>query len=258
MNNITDYEDLDSPVKKVRLRLQVDLFPKIKEKKLELPSIIPRQIDNSYIENKINLRRKLISLENICQSIYTSSNTMNNTKTMEDIINDSKLKAIDDIKNDYFINQNPIKTPGNKDIYKKVILNKIKPRSIKRIRVKRDIDFNPFEEKFEFITKSVERNKNENLIYNHYSIDNNMREKNAYYFFDFPSNKSLAKHPRIYILSNKREKTIGKLPEINRENKRFHIIDKMNKLIPDKVELTREEKMNRYDEYMRAKELKKS
>ena len=258
--NITNYENLDNPPKKVSIQIQVDIFPKIVQKTIEkgieennikLPSIIPRHAHKT-IQTRTDLKRKLNNLENFCQSLYTSSNTtMNNTKTMEEIINDSKLKAINELKNEFFVNQIQPKKEDNSFIYKKI---KVKPKSLRKAYLKRD-KISPEKQKFIYITTN-ERNKQENNIFNsnHYSIDKSANIRSKINFDDYASKRIIVNHPQLYLLSNARENRIKKLPQIKRN--RIHIINGISKIIPDKMELSLEEKKNRYDEFMMAKELK--
>jgi hypothetical protein len=263
--NITNYESLDNPPKKVSIQIQVDLFPKIiqktlgkdiEENNIKLPTIIPKQVHKT-IQTRTELKRKLTNLENFCQSIYTSSNTtMNNTKTIEEILNDSKMKAINEIKKDFFLNQIQPKKEDNNDIYKKIKI-KIKPKSLRKVNLKRD-QINPEKQKYIYVTTSNERNRRENRnIFNninHYSIDRINSIRNKINFNDYASNRIMVNHPQLYVLSNARENRIKKLPQINRN--KIHIISGMSKIIPDQMELSLEEKKNRYDEFMMAKELK--
>ena len=259
--NITNYDNLDNPPKKVSIQIQVDLFPKIIQKTIEkgidensikLPSIIPKHVHKT-IQTRTDLKKKLTNLENFCQSLYTSSNTtMNNTKTVGEILNNSKLKAIDEIKKDFFVNQIQPKKENNNDIYKKIKI-KIKPKSLRKVNLKAD-RISPEKQKFIYI-KTNERNKKENLFNsNNYSIDKIASIKNRINFDDFGSNRILVNHPQLYMLRNTRENRIKKLPQVKRN--KIHIIHGISKIIPDKMELSLEEKKNRYDEYMMAKELK--
>ena len=259
--NITNYDNLDNPPKKVSIQIQVDLFPKIIQKTIEkgidennikLPSIIPKHVHKT-IQPRTELKNKLTNLENFCQSLYTSSNTtMNNTKTVGEILNNSKLKAIDEIKKDFFVNQIQPKKENNNDIYKKIKI-KIKPKSLRKVNLKAD-KISPEKQKFIYI-KTNERNKKENIFNsNNYSIDKIASIKNRINFDDFGSNRILVNHPQLYMLRNTRENRIKKLPQVNRN--KIHIIHGISKIIPDKMELSLEEKKNRYDEYMMAKELK--
>lgn len=259
--NITNYDNLDNPPKKVSIQIQVDLFPKIIQKTIEkgidensikLPSIIPKHVHKT-IQTRTDLKKKLTNLENFCQSLYTSSNiSMNNTKTVGEILNNSKLKAIDEIKKDFFVNQIQPKKENNNDIYKKIKI-KIKPKSLRKVNFKAD-RISPEKQKFIYI-KTNERNKKENLFNsNNYSIDKIASIKNRINFDDFGSNRILVNHPQLYMLRNTRENRIKKLPQVKRN--KIHIIHGISKIIPDKMELSLEEKKNRYDEYMMAKELK--
>ena len=261
--NITNYDSLDNPPKKVSIQIQVDLFPNIIQKTIEkgieensikLPSIFPKHVHKT-IQTRTDLKRKLTNLENFCQSLYASSNTtMNNTKTVGEILNDSKLKAIDEIKNDFFVNQIQPKKEDNNDIYKKIKI-KIKPKSLRKVNLKRD-RISPEKQKFIYITTTNERNKENKNIFNsnHCSIDKIASIRNKINFDDYASKRIIVNHPQLYVLNNTRENRIRKLPQIKRN--KIHIIHGISKIIPDKMELSLEEKKNRYDEYMMAKELK--
>ena len=259
--NITNYDNLDNPPKKVSIQIQVDLFPKIIQKTIEkgidensikLPSIIPKHVHKT-IQTRTDLKKKLTNLENFCQSLYTSLNTtMNNTKTVGEILNNSKLKAIDEIKKDFFVNQIQPKKENNNDIYKKIKI-KIKPKSLRKVNLKAE-RISPEKQNFIYI-KTNERNKKENIFNsNNYSIDKIASIKNRINFDDFGSKRIFVNHPQLYMLRNTRENRIKKLPQVKRN--KIHIIHGISKIIPDKMELSLEEKKNRYDEYMMAKELK--
>ncbi len=279
MRNEYDSKDLNSNIsnlngalKKVSIEIQVNVYDAKNQKELKLPYIVQRKKSNHLItENRKNLRRKLVQIGNFCQSIYTNSNpTLNNTKTMEDLLNDTKLKAIEEIKNDFFVNQhqsynkeeNNFKDNiinnnnyNNKQFYKK-INNKSKPKSLKKIsnkNIKNLIINNNNEDKFTYLTATDERNENN---HNNYSIDNIRRKKIKVNFGDYASNKLIVNHPKLYVLNNKRENTIDKLPLIKKKINQIHIIEEISKIIPDKLFLSREEKRSQYDEYMKAKELK--
>ena len=264
INNLTNF---GNKVKKVNIEIQVDVSQeKENSKQIKLPYIIKKKKEQS-IKSLKKLRKKLVQIGSFCQSIYTNSNNaLNNTKTMEDILNDSKLKAIEEIKNDYFINQiqnnkeennyyNSISN-NNIEIYKKIILNKLKPKSLKKIDIK--INNNNNEEKFTYLTTTYERNAKKDKTKINYSIDNGIKEKKKYNFGDYASNKLIINHPKLYILNSKRESRIHKLPMINRGYRKLNVVREFSKLIPDNIVLTREEKINRYDEYMKMKELKES
>ena len=264
MNLFTNFGD---KVKKVNIEIQVDNNQeKDIYKNIKLPYILRKKIEPN-LQNRKKLRRKMAQIGNFCQSIYTNSNpTMNNTKTMEDILNDSKMKAIEEIKNDFFINQiqsnkeqknysNSISN-NNSEIYKKIIINRPKPRSLKKMDTRIN-NYNNNEEKFTYLTTTYERNIKKNNKKNiNYSIDNVINRKKEYNYGDYASNKLIINHPRLYLLNSNRENKINKLPMINRGYKRFNVVEEFSKLVPDNIVLTREEKINKFDEYMKIKELK--
>ena len=82
------------------------------------------------------------------------------------------------------------------------------------------------------------------------------KRKIIYNYGDYASNKLIINHPKLYFLNTKRENTIDKLPMINKRYKKLNVVEEFSKLIPDNTILTREEKIAKYDEYMRVKELK--
>ena len=264
INLFTNFGD---KVKKVNIEIQVDNNQeKDIYKNIKLPYILRKKIEPN-LQNRKKLRRKMAQIGNFCQSIYTNSNpTMNNTKTMEDILNDSKMKAIEEIKNDFFINQiqsnkeqknysNSISN-NNSEIYKKIIINRPKPRSLKKMDTRIN-NYNNNEEKFTYLTTTYERNiKKKNKKNINYSIDNVINRKKEYNYGDYASNKLIINHPRLYLLNSNRENKINKLPMINRGYKRFNVVEEFSKLVPDNIVLTREEKINKFDEYMKIKELK--
>ena len=264
LNILTNFGD---KVKKVNLEIQVDLTQeKINNKQVKLPYII-RKCNEPNMQSRKKLRKKLVQIGNFCQSIYNNSNiTLNNTKTMEDLLNDSKIKAIEEIKNDYFVNQiqpnkeennyNNSLSNNNSEIYKKIILNKLKPKSLKKIDMKTNI--NNKEEKFTYLTTTYERNSKKDKNKINYSIDNGINRRMKYNYGDYASNKLIINHPKLYILNSNRESRINRLPMINRGYKRLNVVREFSKLIPDNIILTREEKINKYDEYMKIKELKEA
>lgn len=254
-NHIINFGD---KVKKVNLEIQLDLDKEKSDKCMKLPSIITKKI-LPVAQKRKKLRKKLVQLESFCQSIYTNSNTtLNNTKTMGDVLNKSKLKAIEEIKNDYFINQIQVNKEENNcinninnNIYRKLILNKSKPKNILKI-VDNNNNNKTNEEKFTYLTTTYERKPvKDNLKF---SVDN--KRKIIYNYGDYASNKLIINHPKLYVLNTKRENTIDKLPLINKRYKKLNVVEEFSKLIPDNTILTREEKIAKYDEYMRVKELK--
>ena len=264
LNILTNFGD---KVKKVNLEIQVDLTQeKINNKQVKLPYII-RKCNEPNMQSRKKLRKKLVQIGNFCQSIYNNSNiTLNNTKTMEDLLNDSKIKAIEEIKNDYFVNQiqpnkeennyNNSLSNNNSEIYKKIILNKLKPKSLKKIDMKTNI--NNKEEKFTYLTTTYERNSKKDKNKINYSIDNGINRRMKYNYGDYASNKLIINHPKLYILNSNRESRINRLPMINRGYKRLNVVREFSKLIPDNIILTREEKINKYNEYMKIKKIKES
>ena len=266
-NNKNIINNFKDKVKNINLEIQVDFSQDENEKKVKLPYIFPKKVQS---RDRKKIRKKLVQIGNFCQSIYTHSNvSMNDTKTMEDILYDTKLKAIEDIKNDFFINQRQEKQEkqeykeennyidDNKKIYRKIILNRSKPKSLRKIDISLNDNNDNREEKFTYLTTTYERKpKQENKKKANNSIDNNKSGRNIYNYGDYASNKLIINHPKLYILNNKRENGYNKLPVINRGHKRLHVIKEFSKLVPDNFMLSREEKLNKYDEYMRMKELK--
>ena len=245
-------------VKKMNLEMHVDFSTYENGKKIKLPYIVPKKLQPR--QNSKNVRNKLVKIGDFCQSIYTHTNaTMNQTKTVEDIINDSKLKAIEDIKNDFFINQTQTNKGdnsinNNNAIYKKIVLNKSYPKRLRKNDISINNNNNDKEEKFTYLTTTYERNQNNKSKNAHHSIDNNKRGINKYDFGDYASNKFIINHPKLYILNNKREN--NKLPKISGGYRKINNVKELSKLIPDSMVLNREEKLNRYDEFMKMKELK--
>ena len=246
INNISNLGD---KVKKVNLEIQVDINKDKNDKCIKLPSIFAKKI-LPVIQKRKKLRNKLIQLESFCHSIYTNSNTtLNKTKTIEEALNNSKLKAIEEIKNDFFVNQiqsnkEENNSINNKNLFKKLILRQ-------KNLIKKIDNTKTNEEKFTYLTTTYERKPvKENL---RFSLDN---KKKIYNYADYASKKFIINHPKLYILNNKRENTIDKLPRINRRYKKLNIVEEFSKLIPKSTVLTREEKIAKYDEYMRVKELK--
>ena len=261
----SDISNLNGSIKKVNIQININDYDTKNERQLKLPYLAPRKkSDHIMNQNRKTLRRKLVQLGNFCQSIYTNSNpSLNNTKTMEDILNDTKLKAIEEIKNDFFVNQhqsnnkedNNIKDNmnNNKQFYKKIILNKSKPKSLKKI-INKNININNNnKEQFTFLTTTSERDEKKEK---NCSIDNVRRNRIRYNYGDYASNKIIVNHPKLYVLNNRKENSIDKLPLIKQRMNQIHIVEEISKILPDKLYLSREEKRSQYDEYMKAKELK--
>ena len=259
--------------KKVDIQIKYNLSPKsekkLKEKREDI--ILP------YIhKNRESLGKKMIHLQNFCNSIYSKKNNktlgeINNIREkMEDALYDSKLKAIEEIKHYFFINKfpNEINFKKNKkkleDIYKKIYTNREnnnnninKPYSLKKINlISRNKEGKTYQsqddEKFTYIT-TLKTKKEKKKIHN--SIDAySLRNKN-YNFEDYATNQINTKHPVLYKLTLSRNKNEN-LPLIKKKKKVFNDIVEISKLIPDKTEINKEAKIINYDEYMRMKELK--
>lgn len=253
-NNITKYDHFKNPLKKVDIQIQADLFPEIMQKFERLP-FLGLSPTYSNFQKKLNLRKRLANLENFCQNIYTNcTNTMNNTKTVGDILNDTKKQAIDNITSDYFEGK-ITEDSYNKNFEKKKSLNNYKPSSIRKINLKKKYD-----EDFIFITTNYEIKKRENKNNNFRSIDNynfNRNKWNRFNFGDFANKKLVINHPTLYVLTNKSQNSIGKLPNISPNTKRLNVIEEMTKVIPDKIELSKEERIMQYEKFLRARKLKK-
>ena len=254
-NNITKYDIFKRPLKKVNLQINADLFPEILDKFEKLPFVESNR-NYSNLQNKKNLRKKLSNLENFCHNMYikSSHNTLNHTKTVGDLLNDSKVKAIENITTDYFENKN-IEDNYYYNYNKKKDLNKYKPSSLRKINLKKDNN-----EDFIFITTNFEIKKRESQNNNYRSIDNyniNRNNRNRYNFGDFENIKNSFYHPTIYILSNRSQNNVSQLPKINKPNNRINIIEEITKEIPDKFKINKEERINQYERYMRARKIKK-
>lgn len=230
--------------------------------------------------NKEVLGRKMNHLKNFCNSIYSIYSHNNNNKSvnsigeiynarehMHDILNDSKLKAIADIKHYFYINKFPnevnFRKNNTNDLYKKLYTTRarVKPVSLKKIKLKEKINNeqnnNQDEEKFSLITTlDVKKEKKEKNKIGQ-SIDSYTNRNKKFNFEDYASNQIINKHPVLYQLNQIKNKG-NNLPsiKIHRRNKIFNDIVEMSKLIPDNTEINKEYKKNNYDDYMRMKELK--
>ena len=107
--------------KKVELQIRTNNSPEIKSKSKEKEK--DKEIKLPYIQLNQEIKgRKMSHVQNFCNSIYSiySNNYLLNSKNnktidniynirenMDDILNDSKLKAIEDIKHYFFINKFP-------------------------------------------------------------------------------------------------------------------------------------------------------
>ncbi len=253
--------------KKVDIQMKLNFLPK-SEKKLKEKG---EEVILPYIyKNRENSGKKMILLQNFCNSIYSKKNNrtlgeINSIREkMADVLNDSKLKAIEEIKHYFFINKFPNEINFKKDknkldeIYKKINEKKVKlkPFSLKKLnlisRNKAERIYQD-EEKFTYLTtlNIKKENKEKNKMSN--SIDTYSKRNRKYNFEDYASNQISVKHQILYKLNKNRN---DKLPLIKKKNKIFNDIVEMSKLIPDKNEINKEAKIINYDDYMRMKELK--
>ena len=250
--------------KKVELEIKTNLSQEIKavknEKNIKLPFIrLNREI----------LGRKMNHVQKFCDSIYSNYNN-NHTivgiynkdvdKQMKDILNDSKLKAIDDIQHYFFINKFPNEVNFRKKTLNelneriKKIRSKIKPFSLNKIKNKRNNIQD--EEKFTLITTiNVPKEKIEEKYLNKNLISSYSNKKQKYNFGDYAVNKMITKHPLVYKLNIDVNRK-NNLPKIHRRNKIFNDVVELSKFIPDNTEIKKENKINNYDDYMKLKELK--
>lgn len=279
-NKVTFYGSSNKLVKNTNLNVDISLNPKINDEPITLPYLISEQNYNiqkfETLQKRPKLRRKLLHVEDICKSYYSKPFTnMNNirNKTMVDLLIDSKIKAIDEITNDFNVNgyhtdslkednNNTNIKNNNSYIFTNDILKKLKNRSLNKIKIRKDMENkivkkNPYEEKFTYLTATNEINEKKIRNNNHHSIDtNNADMKIRYKFGDFASNKIKINHPQLYILKNIRRNENSKLPMIIRQNKRLNIIQDISKIIPDSVEIINKKNQRGYDEYMIANEFK--
>ena len=271
-DNKNQNSNKNSIFKKVELEINLNKTPKRtieqKDKKLDLPYIhLSREIVNHKIDH----------IQNFCNSLYsnyndysrnrnindTILNMCNSKEQMNDILIDSKLKAIEDIKHYFYINKFPnevnFRKKNKKDLYKRKYSTRehIKPISLKKINniINRN---NQEDEKFTLITtlnakKENEEKKDINKIYHSIDSHTNRKKNKKINFEDYAMNNIKIKHPILYKLNSKNKKN---LPSIHRKNKIFNDIVEISNLIPDKTEINNETKINNYSEYMRLKELK--
>ena len=271
-DNKNQNSNKNSIFKKVELEINLNKTPKRtieqKDKKLDLPYIhLSREIVNHKIDH----------IQNFCNSLYsnyndysrnrnindTILNMCNSKEQMNDILIDSKLKAIDDIKHYFYINKFPnevnFRKKNKKDLYKRKYSTRehIKPISLKKINniINRN---NQEDEKFTLITtlnakKENEEKKDINKIYHSIDSHTNRKKNKKINFEDYAMNNIKIKHPILYKLNSKNK---NNLPRIHRKNKIFNDIVEISNLIPDKTEINNETKINNYSEYMRLKELK--
>ena len=256
-DNKNQNSNKNSIFKKVELEINLNKTPKRtieqKDKKLDLPYIhLSREIVNHKIDH----------IQNFCNSLYsnyndysrnrnindTILNMCNSKEQMNDILIDSKLKAIEDIKHYFYINKFPnevnFRKKNKKDLYKR----KYSTRE----------HINQEDEKFTLITtlnakKENEEKKDINKIYHSIDSHTNRKKNKKINFEDYAMNNIKIKHPILYKLNSKNK---NNLPSIHRKNKIFNDIVEISNLIPDKTEINNETKINNYSEYMRLKELK--
>ena len=271
-DNKNQNSNKNSIFKKVELEINLNKTPKRtieqKDKKLDLPYIhLSREIVNHKIDH----------IQNFCNSLYsnyndysrnrnindTILNMCNSKEQMNDILIDSKLKAIEDIKHYFYINKFPnevnFRKKNKKDLYKRKYSTRehIKPISLKKINNIININ-NQEDEKFTLITtlnakKENEEKKDINKIYHSIDSHTNRKKNKKINFEDYAMNNIKIKHPILYKLNSKNK---NNLPSIHRKNKIFNDIVEISNLIPDKTEINNETKINNYSEYMRLKELK--
>ena len=271
-DNKNQNSNKNSIFKKVELEINLNKTPKRtieqKDKKLDLPYIhLSREIVNHKIDH----------IQNFCNSLYsnyndysrnrnindTILNMCNSKEQMNDILIDSKLKAIEDIKHYFYINKFPnevnFQKINKKHLYKRKYSTRehIKPISLKKINniINRN---NQEDEKFTLITtlnakKENEEKKDINKIYHSIDSHTNRKKNKKINFEDYAMNNIKIKHPILYKLNSKNK---NNLPRIHRKNKIFNDIVEISNLIPDKTEINNETKINNYSEYMRLKELK--
>ena len=271
-DNKNQNSNKNSIFKKVELEINLNKTPKRtieqKDKKLDLPYIhLSREIVNHKIDH----------IQNFCNSLYsnyndysrnrnindTILNMCNSKEQMNDILIDSKLKAIEDIKHYFYINKFPnevnFRKKNKKDLYKRKYSTRehIKPISLKKINniINRN---NQEDEKFTLITtlnakKENEEKKDINKIYHSIDSHTNRKKNKKINFENYAMNNIKIKHPILYKLNSKNK---NNLPSIHRKNKIFNDIVEISNLIPDKTEINNETKINNYSEYMRLKELK--
>ena len=209
--------------KKVDIQMKLNFLPK-SEKKLKEKG---EEVILPYIyKNRENSGKKMILLQNFCNSIYSKKNNrtlgeINSIREkMADVLNDSKLKAIEEIKHYFFINKFPneinFKKNKNKleEIYKKINEKKVKlkPFSLKKLnlisRNKAERIYQD-EEKFTYLTtlNIKKENKEKNKMSN--SIDTYSKRNRKYNFEDYASNQISVKHQILYKLNKNRN---DKLP----------------------------------------------
>ena len=164
-----------------------------------------------------------------------------------------------DIKHYFFINKFPNEVNFRKkainDLYKKIYTKRERRKPLSLNKIKNKIND---KEKFALITElninKEKKEEKENKIYE--SIDSYSNRNKKINFEDYESNYNIKiKHPILYQLNHFKNKN-NKLPGIHRRNKLYNKIVEISKLIPDKTEINKENKINNYDEYMRMKELK--
>jgi hypothetical protein len=278
-NKVTFYRASNKLVKNTNLNLDVSLNPKINDEPITLPYLITESNYNiqsfETLQKRPKLRRKLLHVENICRSYYTKPTAnMNNirNKTMVDLLIDSKVKAIDEITNDFNINgyhTNSLKEDNkqniknnNSYIFTNEILKKLHNRSLNKNKIKKDMENkivkkNPYEEKFNYLKETNEINEKKIRNNNHHSVETkNTDMKIRYKFGDFATNKVKINHRQIYMPKNIRRNENSKLPIIIRQNRRLNIIKDISKIIPDSVEIINKKNQIRYDEFMIANEFK--
>ena len=186
--------------------------------------------------------RKFNQIENICQKLYSNSNTQNKTKDITYEIYQTRLKVIHDVTNSFSPKKNNnyirnLKLGNKTNIRKLGLLNNNKKKNKRCISRESKI----------FITEQIKMDDN---IEKNESANNTKRDIENY------GSNIILKNPQIYKLSNKR---INKfiLPKINNSFVKINSSRKFAQLIPDKS-IKPADIQEKYDLYEKIQEMKKN
>ena len=211
--------------------------------KFILPSILFNKINKNEHNKKIN---KFNQLQNLCQNIYSSREDKEQDLSLNEKINEYKMKNAQELKKNYLLNLYNI--PKN---FKKYYINQIIQTEIKSKKDKNKVK-DKINEDGVYLTNINDKKDNiENLSFND-STDT----KKKYNYENYASNKLVLNHPKLYILNKKSNfseiKKKNQLPKVYKKKGIFSFVGNMSKLIPEKKK-NMLEKIYIYDEYLKIK-----
>ena len=189
--------------------------------------------------------RKFNQIENICQKLYTNSNTPNQTKDkyITDEIYQTRLKSINDITTNYSSKKNKdyllsLKIENKANKRKLALLNSNNKKNKRYISKENKI----------YVTEQTQTDDN---------IEKTEREDNTRSDIENYGSNITLKNPQIYKLSNKKINKVFILPKINSNYIKINSSRKFAELIPDKS-IKPADFQQKYDFYENIEEIKKN